>query len=101
MVAPVRIQPRSSSALLSWLQPSQSRTESGRSLAKLPHSKKSPWLVDNLPASKQLWSKMPQEGMRSKSAMASSKDSRVCQPLCGEPMLFSFTKRRPRRFTLK
>ena len=101
MVAPVRIQPRSSSALLSWLQPSQSRTESGRSLAKLPHSKKSPWLVDSLPASKQLWSKMPQEGMRSKSAMESSKDSSVCQPLCGEPMLFSFTKRLPKRFTLK
>ena len=91
MVSPLRIQPFSSSALLSWLQPFHARISSGRSLAKLPHSKKSPWLVDSLPASKQVWSKMPHDGMRSKSSMESSNDSSVCQPLCGEPMLFSLT----------
>ena len=80
-VSAFMIQPLSTSAWLSWLQPSQSRISSGRSLAKLPHSKKSPWLVESLPASKVAWSKTHQVGMRSKSQMRSSNDMSVCQPL--------------------
>ena len=91
MVSPLRIQPLSSSALLSWLQPFHARISSGRSLAKLPHSKKSPWLVDSLPASEQVLSKIPRDGMRSESTKESSHYGSVCQQLCGEPMLFSLT----------
>ena len=98
-VSALMIHPLSTSAWLSWLQPSQSRSSSGRSLAKLPHSKKSPWLVPILPAVKVASSKTHHVGMRSKSQMASENDMSVCQPLWGEPVLFSSTKRLPRRFT--
>ena len=98
-VSAFMIQPLSTSAWLSWLQPSQSRSSSGRSEAKLPHSKESPWLVASLPASNVAWSNTHHVGMRSKSQMRSLNDMSVCQPLWGEPVLFSSTKRLPRRLT--